>query len=72
MPGVAETLKTVIEEMTQETDFKLVNLLLAENGDLTQEDLTTTIDEPENRWNIHLASYDTLTSKVKLSSNGQL
>jgi len=69
---VAETFKTVIHEMTHGTDFKLVNLLVAENANLTYEDLNTMIDEPENRWNIHLVSYDTLTSRVKPSSNGRL
>jgi len=29
-------------------------------------------DEPENRRNIHLLSYDTLTSRAKPSSNGRL
>jgi hypothetical protein len=72
MPGVAETFKSVIDEMTFGTDFKLVNLLHAENANLTHEDLNTSIDEPENRWNIHLVSYDTLTSRAKPSSNGQL
>ena len=46
MPGVAETFKTVIDEMTHGTDIKLVNLLHPENADLTQEDLNTSIDEP--------------------------
>jgi len=72
MPGVAETFKTVIDEMTHRTDFKLVNLLHAENANLTHEDLNTSIDEPENQWNIHLVSYDTLTSRAKPSSIGQL
>jgi len=72
MPGVAETFKTVIDEMTRGTDFKLVNLLHPENANLTHEDLNTSIDEPENRWNIHLVSYDTITSRAKPSSNGQL
>jgi hypothetical protein len=72
MPGVAETFKSVIDEMTFATDFKLINLLHAENVNLTHEDLNTSLDEPENRWNIHLVSYDTLTSRAKPSSNGQL
>jgi len=72
MPGVAETFKTVINEMTHRTDFKLVNLLHAENANLTHKDLNTSIDEPENRWNIHLVSYDTLTSRAKPASNGRL
>jgi len=72
MPGVAETFKTVIHKMTHGTDFKLVNLLHAENANLTQEDLNISIDKPEKRWNIHLASYDTVTSRVKPSSNGRL
>jgi hypothetical protein len=72
MPGVAETFKTVIDEITHGTDFKLVNLLHAENPYLTHEDLNTSIEEPENRWNIHLVSYDTLISRAKPSSNGRL
>jgi hypothetical protein len=72
MPRVAEIFKSVIDAMTQGTDFKLVNLLRSENVNLTHKDLNTSIDKPENRWNIHLVSYDTLTSRAKPSSNGQL
>jgi len=72
MPGVSETFKSVINEMTCGTDFKHVNLLHAKNANLTHEDLNTSIDEPENLWNIHLVSYDTSTSRAKPSSNGQL
>jgi len=72
MPGVAETFKTVIDEMTHRTNFKQVNLLHAKNVNHTNDDLNTSIDEPENRWNIHLVSYDTLTSRAKPSSNGRL
>jgi len=72
MPGVAETFKTVIDKMTHGTEFTLVNLLHAENVDLTHKDLNTSIDEPENRLNIHLVSYDTLTSRAKPSSNSLL
>jgi len=72
MPGVGETFKSVIDEMTPGTDFKLINILHAENANLTHEDLNTSIDKPEHRCNIHLVSYDTLTSRVKPSSNGQL
>jgi len=71
MPGVAETFKSVIEEMTHGTNFKLVNLLHAANTYLTHQDLNTSIDKPENRWNSHLVPYDTLTSRAKPSSNGQ-
>ena len=70
MPGVAETFKTVIDKMTHGTNFILVNLLPAENANLTHRDLNTSINEPENRWNIHLVSYHTLTSRAKPSSNG--
>jgi hypothetical protein len=48
MPGVAEMFKSVIDEMTYGTDFKLINFLNTENTNLTHEDLNTTIDEPEN------------------------
>jgi len=72
MPGVAETFNTVIDEMTQGTDSKLVNSLHAKNANLTHKNLNNSIDEMENGWNIHLASYDTFTSSAKPSSNGRL
>jgi hypothetical protein len=72
LSSVAETFKTVIEEMTHGTDFKHVNMLLAKHANLTHEYLNTHIDELGNRWNIHLMSYDTLISKAKPSSNGWL
>ena len=72
MPVVAETFRSVIDEMTHKTDVKLVNWLDAKNANLTHEDPNTSIDEPETRWNIHLVLDDTLTSRAKPSSNGQL
>jgi hypothetical protein len=72
MPGLADSFKTVIDDMTHGTDVKLVNLLHSENVNLTDQDLNTSIDKPEKRWNIHLVSYDTLTSRAKPSSNGWL
>ena len=72
MPRVAEMSKSVIDEMTCATDFKLINLLNVENANLTRADLNMSLDEPDNRWHIHLVSYDTLTFRAKPSSNGQL
>jgi len=72
MPGVADTFKSVIEEMTHGADFTLVNVLHTENEHLTNKELNTSIDEPEIQWNIHLVSDDTLTSRAKPSSNGPL
>jgi hypothetical protein len=72
LPIVEETVKTVIDEMTHGTDITLVNLLQAENVNVTHQDLITSIDDPENQWNTHLVSYDTLTCRVKPSSNNQL
>jgi len=72
IPGVAETFENVINERTHQTDFKLVKILHAEMLNRTHEDLNTSIDEPETRWNIHLVSYDTLKSRANPSSNGQL
>jgi hypothetical protein len=72
MPRVAETFKSVINKMTVATDFKLINWLHTENVNLTHEDLSTSLDEPTNHWNIHLVSYDTLKHRVKPSCNGQL
>jgi hypothetical protein len=59
--GVAETFQTVIDEMAHGTEFKLVNLLHTEHANLTHDELNSSIDKPENGWNIHLVSYDTLT-----------
>jgi len=72
IPRVAESLKIVLNEITHVTDFKLCYLLHPENTNRTHKDLNTSIDEPESRWNIHLDSYDTLISRAKPSSNGQL
>jgi hypothetical protein len=71
MPSVAETFKSVIHKMTHGTNFKLINLWHAKNANLTQQVLNTNIDKLENRWNIHLVSYETITSRAKLSSNSQ-
>jgi len=62
IPRVAETFQSVIEKFTYGTDFKLINLLHNEIASLTHENLNTSISEPENRWNICLVAYDTLTS----------
>ena len=59
IPGVAETFKTVIDKIISGTKFNLVHLFHDENANLTDEDLNTTIDGLENRWNIHLLSSDT-------------
>jgi hypothetical protein len=48
MPGVAETFKTINHKVKHGTEFKLVNLLHAENANPTQKDLNTSIDVPEN------------------------
>ena len=72
MPGVAETFQTVIDEMTDGTDLKLFNLLHAANHNLTQKELNTRIDQPDNQCNIHLVWYHTLPSRVQPTSNGQL
>jgi len=48
MLGVAETFKSFIDEMSHGTDFKLFNLLHAENAKLSLEDLNTSNDRSEN------------------------
>jgi hypothetical protein len=61
MAGVAVTFKMVTDKVTHGTYLKLVNLIHADNGNVTHEDLDTSIDQPENRWNIHLVPYDNFT-----------
>ena len=48
LPGVADTSKTFIDEMTHVTELKLVNMLHAENANLAHQHLKPIIDEPEN------------------------
>jgi len=72
MPGVGETVKCFIDDMTDGTDFKLVILFHAKNANLTHENLNCSVDDPGNRSNIYLVLYDTLTSRAKASSNGEL
>jgi hypothetical protein len=71
MPRVAETFKTVIDKITHVTKFKLVNISHTANAKPTDEDLNTSLDKPDNRCIIHLVSYDTTTSRAKLSRYSQ-
>jgi len=72
MPGVAATVKTVIDELTHGCEFKLVYLLHTETVHRTHKNQNTSIDQPENWWNMHLLLYDTLTFRAKPSSIGRL
>jgi hypothetical protein len=72
MPWVAETFKTVIDDMIHVTKFTMVSLLHTNNTNLTHEYLTTSIEQPGNLSTIHLGSYDSFISRAKPSSNGQL
>ena len=45
MLGVTENFTSVIDQMTFATDFKHINLLHAENANLTHTDLNTSLDE---------------------------
>jgi hypothetical protein len=65
IPGVTETFKTVIAEMTDASNLNIINLLRTENANVTHQDLNTSFDQPDDRWNIHLVRYDTLTSSAK-------
>jgi hypothetical protein len=47
-------------------------MLYPKHLNLTHQDLNTTIDKPDNQWNIHLESCNTLPFTAKPSSNGQL
>ena len=71
MPRVAETLQSIIDEITYGNDFKLIKLFHMENGNHSHNDLNTSIDEPENQWNMHLGFYATWTNWAKQLSNGQ-
>jgi hypothetical protein len=72
MPGVAETFKTVMDQMTLGKDFKLSNLFLTENAYLILENPNTGMDDQENQWNTHNVLYDTPTSLAKPRIDSQL
>jgi hypothetical protein len=48
IPGVVETFKSVIDKMTFATEFKLNNLLQAENANLPHEDVNNSLDEADS------------------------
>jgi hypothetical protein len=48
MPGVGESFQTVIDEMIHGTEFKRGNQYHAENMTVTQKDLNSSFDQPEN------------------------
>jgi len=72
MPRIAETFKSLLDEMTYGTNLKLVELLHPDNANLTNEDLNTSIEDPQNRRNIQLVLYHTLKSRAKQSGYSQL
>jgi hypothetical protein len=71
MHGVTETFNTVLYEMTHGIKYKPINLLHAKYANLTLKVPHPSIDKPENRRNIHIVLYDTLTSRAKPSSDGR-
>jgi hypothetical protein len=70
--GVAVWFGSAIDKMTYWTDFKLINLLHGDGTYLTYEDLHSSVEKPDNRWNVHLGWYYILTSTAKPSRNKQL
>jgi len=69
---VAETLNSVIDQMTYGRDLTHVNLLGGENMNLAYKDLNASSDKQAKQWIIDHVLYDILTSWAKRSSNGQL
>lgn len=72
LPSRMEGFRSDIIVMTYGTDFTLENMLELENVNFTNENLNTSIDKPETKWQIKLVSYNTLLSTAKPSRNGQL
>ena len=69
---VVDTFKSVFDEITNGTDFKVQHLSNHGNANLSHEDLNTSIDKPENGWNTHIVVYNSLTSRTKPSNKSQL
>jgi len=69
MPRVAETLKSVIDEMRYGTNSKLFTIVHTDDANITHDVLNTDI---EQNWNIHRMLCDTITSRAKPLSKGQL
>ncbi|KAF8515970.1 hypothetical protein BDD12DRAFT_905249 [Trichophaea hybrida] len=72
LPGICVTFKSVIKDMSHNTDFTIIDLLDPNYYNDTNEDLNASADEPERRWNIHFISYDTFTARAKLNGQRQL
>jgi hypothetical protein len=70
MPRVAETFKTVLDKITYGTNFKLLNLLAAENANHTHQNPNTCIEELVTRWHIYLVLRSTSISTTKPSNKG--
>jgi hypothetical protein len=47
LPGICETFKSVIKDMSYNMDFTIIDLLDLNNYNLTNEDLNASADEPE-------------------------
>ncbi|KAF8544412.1 hypothetical protein BDD12DRAFT_801333 [Trichophaea hybrida] len=69
LPGICKTFKSVIKDMSYNTDFTIIDLLDPNHYNLTNDDMKASTDEPEQRWNINLKSNDTLMALAK--PNGQ-
>jgi len=69
MSRVAESLRTIINTMIYWNDFKIVNMLEMENPDLSHKDVNTRVDKPEYRFNIQHVLQDSITSRVKPTSD---
>jgi len=54
MPGVAEAFKCVMDNISYETNFTLVNLLDTRNLNFAHEDWNICLHEPDKRWNMQL------------------
>jgi len=63
MPGVAETLRTVINTMAYGIDFRVVNMLETENPIHCHQDRNSSIEQQEYRFNIQLVTHCTLLSR---------
>jgi hypothetical protein len=50
--------------MTFATDFKLINMMNAENVNLCHGNLNTSLEKPGTRRTIHLELYDSLSSRA--------
>jgi hypothetical protein len=69
LPSVRATFIGAINTITKGTPFSVRDLCAEDAGDLTHAHLNFCVEHPERRWDIHVITYDTFTSRAQRNEN---